>query len=730
MKVHDFYRRHNLRVHEIPVGVKAPIAVGWPDANIPHDVVESRLGQRFNKYGWLLDDCHVVIDIDMHNPTENGIESLARLEANTGVVLADHCGAIVYSPSGGRHYYFTKPADVTFGKVFKSKYPGIDFISGKGKQVIAANSAHDKYPGEYRLEGNELRELPAAVIGHLVELSEKKSSYQLPAEDRSGDEFNRSPRGLAFIISLLQSSGYVIRHMHDYYEFDRPNKSSDSKCSGHVGKKSKQGNYQLTCFSLSDPYFPSGEALTIFHAYTLFAHNGNHQAAAMALYGMGFAVIEDLPLNEFMANYSVESVLNSPPEDDEDFCETMIPQEGLLRDVYEFYLTLTRRPSSIIGLATAVAFCEAIFGRRVRSYTDLRTHDYTVIVAPTNCGKESVISTVQKLIYGADPNTNFLIPPNVQSGNGLLAAMAQSPACMWMCDEFGTFLEGALDKRQATKHTREIVDHLLQMYGRANATYQGAAHAAGTKNKIEQPSLSLLGITTGSTLFENIDRRQIESGLFGRCSFWPVQTRPNLKKTRISKPPEALLEVIRGWISFEPGFPGTPSPELPELKFSKDAEDRWDEHEDAIDLRMAEESELRAAVWGRTAARSMKLALVHRCARLEAFAGAINWDFVYVEKRDVDWGVCISNWLARTSCDYATNRVGDFSGGKSSMILEKILQTAKGEWVSRSAILRTSRDLTAGDIGAAAKRLGDLIETREQKRSRGRPEVQYRWRGE
>lgn len=732
MKVHDFYRKHSLRVHEIPAGVKCPVAVGWPDAQIPHDVVESRLGSYHNKYGWLLDDNHVVIDIDVHNEKENGFESLARLEEKCGVSLASVCGAVVNSPSGGRHYYFTKPVGVTFGKVFKALYPGIDFIAGKGKQVIAANSAHDKYPGVYTLIGDELRELPQAVLGHLVELSEKRpQAYQLPAEERSGDEFNKSPRGLAFMVNLLQSSGYAVRHVHDYYEFDRPNKSSDSRCSGHLGKKSKQGNYQLTCFSLSDPYFPSGEALTLFHAYALFGHNGDHTAAAMALYQMGFAAVEDVPLDDFLANYSVQSVLESPPQDDEDFCETMIPKDGLLRRIHEFYLTLTRRPSSIIGLATAVAFCEGIFGRRVRSYTDLRTHDYTVIVAPTNCGKESVISTVQKLIYGADPNTKFLIPPNVQSGNGLLAAMAASPASMWMCDEFGTFLEGALDKRQATKHTREIVDHLLQMYGRANATYQGAAHAAGQKNQIEQPSLSLLGITTGSTLFENIDRKQIESGLFGRCSFWPVQTRPGLRRTRISEPPPELLETIRGWISFEPGIPGTPSPLLPILKFSTEAEERWDEHEETIDKRMSEEGELRAAVWGRAAARSMKLAMVHRCARLEASPQSINWDFVYVEKRDVDWGICISNWLAKTSCDYATTKVGDFSGGKSAVVLEQILKAAGGNWVSRSTILRSARDLTAGDIGAAAKKLEAVIESREEKsRGRGRPSVEYRWRGE
>lgn len=143
--VHDFYRSNKMRVIEIPVGSKRPSAMGWPDSQKTADEVQMALDsypEHFDKYGWVLDAVHVVIDIDVHAEMANGFESLAKLEQTLGYTLESVCGAIVNTPSGGRHYYFTKDAEAVFGKVFTEEYPGIDFINGKGKQVVAANSPH------------------------------------------------------------------------------------------------------------------------------------------------------------------------------------------------------------------------------------------------------------------------------------------------------------------------------------------------------------------------------------------------------------------------------------------------------------------------------------------------------------------------------------------------------------------------------------------------------------
>ncbi len=194
IKVHEFYQKYSLRTLEIPVGEKAPIHVKrWQDSTKPIAEVQEALDSqpdRYNKYGWLLDEDHVVIDIDVHDPKENGWDALARLESKLGFTLESKCGAIVRTPSGGAHFYFSKEPSVKFGKVFKQHYAGIDFISGRGKQVVAANSLHDKCSGFYAMQGGKLFPLPQEVIDHLLSLRDVDAGFRLRFQFKNDRETN------------------------------------------------------------------------------------------------------------------------------------------------------------------------------------------------------------------------------------------------------------------------------------------------------------------------------------------------------------------------------------------------------------------------------------------------------------------------------------------------------------------------------------------------------------
>jgi hypothetical protein len=141
-------------------------------------------------------------------------------------------------------------------------------------------------------------------------------------------------------------------------------------------------------------------------------------------------------------------------EDDEDFCESMIPSSGLIREIYEFYGEIAYRKSNVMGLAVAVSLCQTIFGRRIRSHTDLRTNDYNLILATTGSGKEACEATVTKILNAADPSGSHLYPPDIQSGNGLMKAISLNPCGIWVCDEFGKILQAVLDKK-GNQHIKE-----------------------------------------------------------------------------------------------------------------------------------------------------------------------------------------------------------------------------------------------------------------------------------
>lgn len=412
-------------------------------------------------------------------------------------------------------------------------------------------------------------------------------------------------------------------------------------------------------------------------------------------------------INQQWANKQQEQA-DEDNDTDEAFCEAMVPESGLVRQVFDFYCRMAYRKSNVMGLAVAVSLCETLFGRRICSQTDMRTNDYNLILATTGSGKEACEATITKILDAADPTGSHQLPPDIQSGNGLMKAISINPCGIWVCDEFGKILQAVLDKK-GNQHIKNIGTHLLKVYSKSNGVYGGAGHSDGIRNRVREPHLVLLGLSTGSTVFAAVSSDQVADGLLGRIAFWPVQDRPAPSR-RFEKvsPGDELVEKVKAWIAFAPGGNlGAQFPRAETIRFSSDAEIRWDEHGVQIDERMRSESDARAAVWARVAARSMKLALVHRAARLEVDPGSCAFEFVQLELQDVNWGIKLSNWLARIACDLIQDNTVDRGLDKAKMVLTEA--TKYGPARSRD-LLRACRSITAGDLAAAAVALGYLVE--------------------
>lgn len=393
---------------------------------------------------------------------------------------------------------------------------------------------------------------------------------------------------------------------------------------------------------------------------------------------------------------------------DEDFFGSMIPKEGLIKDIFDYYKATALYSTNTMGMAIAVSFVGTMLGRRVTSHTDLRTNDYNIVVAGTSTGKEACESTVHHLIRAATQNVGlpngyrFLIAPDMQSGNALAREISEVKCGLWVCDEFGKQLRIILDKKQLNSHAAGIGTLLLKLYNKANQTYLGSSHSAGNRSAVEQPHLCVLGMTTGS-VFNLLGPEQIEDGLFGRLSWWPVAQRP--KRTKGARPmpvPFELAAQIGLWLKWNPGFEGIyPDPTM--LEMDPNAQQRWEDHADMIRDRMDDEAEVRAAVWARTAARAMKHAMVHRCARFNGDPSSLPDNPITIEMIDVEWGIKMSNWLAKIACDLVHQNVADPNVHRlKNLILEAVRGGEKSqEWLTRKLRPR----FTGGDIYAAAKEL-------------------------
>ena len=78
---------------------------------------------------------------------------------------------------------------------------------------------------------------------------------------------------------------------------------------------------------------------------------------------------------------------------------------------------------------------------------------------------------------------------------------------------------------------------------------------------------------------------------------------------------------------------------------------------------------------------------------------------------DMQWAVCLSNWLARIACSLVRENIVDKSGVKARIILSQAIED-NPEGVQKRLLLRSCRSLTAGDLQAAADFLGLVTEKR------------------
>jgi len=412
---------------------------------------------------------------------------------------------------------------------------------------------------------------------------------------------------------------------------------------------------------------------------------------------------------------------------DEEFCLDCVPASGLLRDIFGYYVDTCHQQSNIMGLAISLALCETLFGRRVRSHTDLRTNDYNMIIAPTSTGKEACEKVITKLLVQADATGSMLLPPDIQSGNGLMHAISHQPCGIWVCDEFGKMMQAFLDKR-GNLHTKNIGNHLLKLYGKSDGIYGGAAHSDGVRNRVVQPHLVLLGLSTGSTFFSDLTEEQLSDGLIGRIAFFQVTDRPKPKEdVNIVDPSDSLIARIRNWIEYRPGTGNLTDlhPDPAVIRMTGEAKQRWTQHRMDIFERMNEQNESRAAVWARVAARSMKLALVHRCARLEGMATTTDFAQVQIEIEDIDWGIRLANWLARKCYSLVLQCVQIKSLAKAKAIL--LREVKPGERVSTQSLHRRYSMIESGTFAEAAADLG-IDRIRIPSGRRGRPPEYYEWK--
>lgn len=225
---------------------------------------------------------------------------------------------------------------------------------------------------------------------------------------------------------------------------------------------------------------------------------------------------------------------------------------GLVGEVAQFILDAAPRPVPEIALAGAYGL---IAGLTQRAYNVSGTglNQYVMLVAKTGRGKEAIAGGVSKLMTAiktsVPASAEFVGPGEIQSAAGLLKWLAKYPAIFSIVGEFGLKLK-EMSSPHANIHVAGIKRSLLDLYNKSGkgAILNPMAYSDRDKNTpaIYSPAFTLIGESTPSRFYENLDEGMIADGLLPRFMVIdydgprvPLQERHNQVQ-----PPFALVERL------------------------------------------------------------------------------------------------------------------------------------------------------------------------------------------
>jgi hypothetical protein len=206
---------------------------------------------------------------------------------------------------------------------------------------------------------------------------------------------------------------------------------------------------------------------------------------------------------------------------------------GLLSDITEFVFDTSPWPIREFATMAAVSFLAAHFGRRVLTPTGLGLNLYTALVAPTGWGKERPLSALSQ-IAAAIGHSEIVGPPDFASDSALEIMLRRQPCQVLPIDELGMFFRAA--DRFSESHSQTKVKAIVELFTKSTSVWVAKVRAgdAGKDGKaplrphIHFPTLSLLGATTPSTLYEALHEDSFKSGLIPRWLFISVEQEPPL----------------------------------------------------------------------------------------------------------------------------------------------------------------------------------------------------------
>lgn len=466
---------------ECPAAGKHPYKSGWQNTALADDGVMEIWQEmhKCNSLGWVLDEEHIVIDVDKRS---GGLESLEKLQKELGIDLFKECNAVVKTGGGGWHFYFKKLDSHDLGWKMPKTYPGID-IKQFGGYVIIAGSEHVS-GNDYEWHSAKKSDLEnfSVIPEPLAQLLTRTyTSYREALKETGQADIDE----IASMLKVLDAS-------MDYETWLRIGMGIHNETEGshdafkvwdswsQLSHKYQEGLTAKKWFSFGKY---TGDPVGIATVAEMARDAGWVPAAdTQALTPEQLQELKDAWSKKKADQITVPSTIN-----DADIDVNNPP--GLLGDIYQYIYACSAYPNKTLALACSLSTLTNVIGRRYYwpgKFANIQPNMLIMCVAGSSVGKDSLIKAAHRVLSSV--RLAPAIHGRIKSDKDLIDAMERNQYAMYYIDEFGYVLQRIANAqgRGGAAHLEGITSTIMEAFTKGDGELLlDLSRKAGLREKYE-----------------------------------------------------------------------------------------------------------------------------------------------------------------------------------------------------------------------------------------------------
>lgn len=222
---------------------------------------------------------------------------------------------------------------------------------------------------------------------------------------------------------------------------------------------------------------------------------------------------------------------------------------GVIGDAYRYVMARAVKQQPVLALAAALAMAAPPLGRKVMAVGGGRPNLFLMSTALTGSGKDWALVFVKEAYRESGTTERFLGVESFTSDSAIEASISQpgQESCVMPLDEVGKMFS-QINNKSAAVSLAAATDVILKVYSASSSSYQLKARASGRGAVIDQPHVSIFGVSTPDAIWKSLQSGSINDGLLNRFLLFDCgEHQPEYNRPADIPFPAAIVEWIRAW---------------------------------------------------------------------------------------------------------------------------------------------------------------------------------------